>query len=541
MNVSRRWLEGFLRRPLDPKDVAQRLAALGAAVDAIEPLHPGLEQVVVALVREVQPHPNADRLRLCDVDDGSGTPRHVVCGAPNVAAGKKYPFAPVGVDPARGPHARAAEDPRRGVGGDALLRARTRPRPGARRHPRTRRPTPRRARPSSTRCRWPMNAWWWTSRRTVPTSSATRGSRGSSRSRSEPPSACLWCRRRPARTCRRRSAAARPLPPAASASPSRTPTGCPRFLGAVLRGVRVGTSPEWLRARVESVGMRSINNVVDATNYVMFELNQPMHAYDVSRLQGPAVVARRARAGEKLTTLDGVERALAPSMTVIADAAAAIGVAGVMGGAHSEVSADTTDLFLECAYFEPKGVRATRRTLGLSSEASYRFERGVDLWNGPEVLRRAVEIIQATGGRHARRRAGGPLPAGDPPAAHLPPSRARGPGARRGSSVGRDRAIPGGDRRHRGVQAGRRTHCGGRARMAARPGGGNRPDRGNRPAPRLRQLPDRTAPLPRGRAAQRADRSHRRARCAAGWWPRDCSRSRRCRSGPMPGQTACGC
>ena len=149
--------------------------------------------------------------------------------------------------------------------------------------------------------------------------------------------------------------------------------GCPRFLGAVLRGVRVGSAPEWLRARVESVGMRSINNVVDATNYVMFELNQPMHAYDVSRLQGPAVIARRAKPGERLTTLDGVDRPLATSMTVIADAAAAIGVAGVMGGAHSEVTTDTTALFLECAYFEPKGVRATRRAIGLSSEASYRF------------------------------------------------------------------------------------------------------------------------------------------------------------------------
>jgi phenylalanyl-tRNA synthetase beta chain len=96
VNVSRKWLEAFLRRPLEAREVAERLAGLGAPVDAIEPLHPGLEQILVALVREVRPHPNADRLRLCDVDDGSGTIRHVVCGAPNVAAGRKYPFAPVG-------------------------------------------------------------------------------------------------------------------------------------------------------------------------------------------------------------------------------------------------------------------------------------------------------------------------------------------------------------------------------------------------------------------------------------------------------------
>jgi len=144
--------------------------------------------------------------------------------------------------------------------------------------------------------------------------------------------------------------------------------------------------------------MRSINNVVDATNYVMFELNQPLHAYDVARLRGPAVLARRAHAGESLQTLDGVERRLDPSMTVIADSDAAIGVAGVMGGARSEVSADTRDIFLECAWFSPRRIRATRRALNLSSEASYRFERGVDLWNGPEALRRGVELIQATAG-----------------------------------------------------------------------------------------------------------------------------------------------
>src|ERR671920_1991052 len=117
---------------------------------------------------------------------------------------------------------------------------------------------------------------------------------------------------------------------------------CPRLLGAVLRGVKVGPSPNWLSRRLEAVGVRAINNVVDATNYVMLELNQPMHAYDVARLRGPSVVARRAQPNELVVTLDGVERKLTPEMTVIADDGGAIGVAGLMGGAATEVTAETS-------------------------------------------------------------------------------------------------------------------------------------------------------------------------------------------------------
>ncbi len=176
------------------------------------------------------------------------------------------------------------------------------------------------------------------------------------------------------------------------------PEGCARFHAAVIRGVTVGPSPAWLRQPLEAVGIRSINNVVDATNYVLQELGQPMHAYDLATLQGPALVARRARPGEKVVTLDGVERSLDGDMTVIADAARVIGIGGIMGGAETEVRAVTTDLALECAWFEPARIRRARRTLGLSTEASYRFERGADRWNGGEALRRCIEIILLTAG-----------------------------------------------------------------------------------------------------------------------------------------------
>jgi phenylalanyl-tRNA synthetase beta chain len=144
--------------------------------------------------------------------------------------------------------------------------------------------------------------------------------------------------------------------------------------------------------------MRSINNVVDATNYVMLELNQPMHAYDLATLRGGALVVRRGRAGERLVTLDDVERPLTPEMVVIADGEGVIGLAGVMGGANTEVSAASHDLLLEAAVWDPARTRRTRRDLNLSTEASYRFERGIDRWGGEAAMRRCIELVLATAG-----------------------------------------------------------------------------------------------------------------------------------------------
>src|SRR5436309_8149575 len=167
---------------------------------------------------------------------------------------------------------------------------------------------------------------------------------------------------------------------------------------AVVRGVKVGPSPSWLATRLQSVGQRSINNIVDATNYILFEVNQPLHAFDLAKLRGPAVVVRRATSGERIVTLDGVERKLTPEMTVICDDQRPQIVAGVMGSAESEISAATTDIVLECAYFQPTRIRRTRRALELSSESSYRFERGIDLFAMPDALRRAVDLIVTVAG-----------------------------------------------------------------------------------------------------------------------------------------------
>src|SRR5438309_9322294 len=180
------------------------------------------------------------------------------------------------------------------------------------------------------------------------------------------------------------------------------PEGAPRYMIAVIRGVRVGPSPAGLADRLTAVGQRPINNVVDATNYILLELNQPLHAFDLAKLRGPAVVVRRARPGEKIVTLDGVTRTLTPEMTAICDAEHPTIVAGVMGSAESEVSAGTKDLVLECAYFQPTRIRRTRRALELSSESSYRFERGIDMLGMPDALRRAIELITAVAGGEVR-------------------------------------------------------------------------------------------------------------------------------------------
>ena len=410
MNVSRRWLEAFLRRPLDARDVANRLAMLGAPVDAVEPLHADLGAIRVALVEDVRPHPNADRLRVCTVNDGSAERLNVVCGAANVTAGKKYPFAPVGSTvPGRPPKKPALTLDRRKIRGevsegmlcsleelgfepegDGIWELDTDAAPG----------TPL------------LEALSLADDRLVVDVTANRpdllGHKGIARELAASYGV-------PFRLPVIPGAVDIDIPPSRRIAESEgdrqsgtmtggvrvaieDPEGCARFHAAVIRDVRVAPSPDWLVQRLEAAGVRSINNVVDATNYVMLEFAQPMHAYDMARLHGPAVIARRGRSGEKLVTLDGVERSVTNEMTVIADDAGVIGVGGVMGGAGTEVHEGTTDVFLECAWFEPGRIRRTRTALGLSTDASYRFERGVDLWNAAEPFRRCIELILTLAG-----------------------------------------------------------------------------------------------------------------------------------------------
>ena len=171
------------------------------------------------------------------------------------------------------------------------------------------------------------------------------------------------------------------------------PQFCMRYMASIIKGVSVGESPVWLKKRLLAMGVRPINNVVDCTNYCLLELGQPLHAFDLALLKGPAIRVRTALDGERLVTLDGKERELTKEMLVIADSDRPVAVAGVMGGANSEVSQETSDILLESAWFEPNQIRRTRRALKLSTEASYRFERGVDPVMVEVALRRCAHMI----------------------------------------------------------------------------------------------------------------------------------------------------
>lgn len=173
----------------------------------------------------------------------------------------------------------------------------------------------------------------------------------------------------------------------------KDPDLCPRYAARLVRGVKIGPSPEWLAKRLEAIGQRPINNVADITNYVLHELGQPLHAFDFEKLGGRRIVVRRAAPGEKLKTLDGVERTLTGDMLVIADAEKAVALAGIMGGQESEISTQTKDVLIESAYFEPNSVRQTARKLGMDTEASRRFERGADRDGVLRAQQRCVELI----------------------------------------------------------------------------------------------------------------------------------------------------
>ena len=176
------------------------------------------------------------------------------------------------------------------------------------------------------------------------------------------------------------------------------PELCGRFTARVIRGVKVQPSTDWLRQRLEAIGEKSINNVVDVTNYVMFELGHPLHAFDFDKLAEHQLVVRRAQPGEKIKTLDGGEHKLTKDMCVIADAQRAVSIGGIMGGANSEISLSTKDILIECAWFDPISIRRSAKALGLRTEASYRFERGADPEMTELASRRAAELIQQVAG-----------------------------------------------------------------------------------------------------------------------------------------------
>jgi len=177
---------------------------------------------------------------------------------------------------------------------------------------------------------------------------------------------------------------------------------CPRYCGLVVKGVKVGPSPEWLRKRVEAIGLRPINNVVDVSNYVCFSLGQPIHTFDLEKLKGQKIIVRKARKGETIRTLEGSLVELSPEMLVIADESTPVAIAGVIGGEETGITENTTDVFIESANFDPVSIRLTAKKLGLSTDASYRFERGADINAAPAAAIMAASLLSEFGGQVSR-------------------------------------------------------------------------------------------------------------------------------------------
>jgi len=392
MLVPLSWLKRYVNIDISPEDLAHRLTMAGVEVESIEKMgmHLDPELVVVGLVTNIEPHPDADRLRLPTVDLGNGETAKVVCGAPNVAVGQKIAFAKLGArlynahsereEPLRTAKIRGFESsgmvcsvkelmlgddhegilvldldseigsPLTNIVGDVLFDIAV---------------TPNRpdclsvlgiAREVAALTGQPI---------TEPeTGYADDG---------EPIAGRVTVQ-------------------------IADPDLCRRYTASLIEGVTVGPSPSWLQETLIRAGQRPINNVVDATNFVMLEMNQPLHAFDLDLVKDQAIVVRMARPGEVLETLDGQRRELAPPMLVIADATDAVGLAGVMGGANSEVSQGTTRVLLESANFDPVNTRRTGADLKLSTGASYRFERGLRQELAEIGLRRATRLIAEIAG-----------------------------------------------------------------------------------------------------------------------------------------------
>jgi phenylalanyl-tRNA synthetase beta chain len=396
MNVSYEWLRAFVPFEQSPAELRDLITGHVATVDELVALRQELAPIVIARVVEEAPHPDSDHLHVTRVDAGTGTLLDVVCGAPNVTAGKLYPFAPTGTVMPNGLKIQkrkirgatsdgmlcSARELGLGEEQDGILELQIDAAPG----------TPL------------LSALPLGDARLVIDVGANRPDLLSHLGIAREISALTG---RPF-ALPDVEGLDHAVPQAivgatagSAASVSVTiaePDLVRRFMGVVIRGVRVGPSPAWLTRRLEAVGSRSINNVVDSSNYVLHELGQPTHAFDLAKLGGSSIIVRRARPGERITTLDGVERTLDDGMIVIADAEHAQAVAGVMGGRDSEVTEDTTDIFLEVANFNRRRVRAARRALGLSTDASYRFERGVDVEIGPRALERVAALIALTAG-----------------------------------------------------------------------------------------------------------------------------------------------
>ena len=380
MKISEQWLREWVSPPGDTQQLAEQLTMAGLEVDGVESAAPDLDGVVIGKVLEKEQHPNADRLSVCKVDVGSGEPLQIVCGAANVYAGGIFPVATIGsVLPGdlkikkgklRGEesHGMLCSGVELGIAESAegLLELPADLQPG------------------------------------TPVTEALQLDDQIIEVDLTPNRADCFCVLGVARDIAAFSGLEFTEPEVTAVAAVSDATlsvniapqdGCPAFAGRVIHDINPhAETPLWMTERLRRAGVRPLHPVVDITNYVMLELGQPMHAYDLNKLQG-AVSARLAEHHEKLTLLDGQQVALGDDVMVIADSSGAIGMAGIMGGASTAVSDATTDIFFESAFFTPQVIAGRARRYGMHTDASLRFERGVDFAQQVRAIERATSLL----------------------------------------------------------------------------------------------------------------------------------------------------
>ncbi|HLP16300.1 MAG TPA: phenylalanine--tRNA ligase subunit beta [Bacteroidota bacterium] len=396
MRISLQWLKSYVDVDASPEEIAQKLTSAGLEVESVENLGQKFDKFVVGYVKNVVKHPKADKLSLCDVAISETETIRVVCGAPNVAAGQKVPVALVGAlipsnlhDPEGKPFviakAKIRGEESNGMicaeselqlsdNADGIMVLKDTARVG----------TPLAEYLGLDDVAFEIGV--------TPNRPDCLGHIGLAR---EVASAYGVELKLPDAPIVEKQDD--PVSAAATVKIENT-TDCPRYAARIVRNVTIGPSPTWMQDRLTVAGVRPINAIVDVTNYVMLEYNQPLHAFDYDKLGDRTIVVKTAQPGEKFTTLDGKERSLPDAALMICDATRPVAVAGVMGGLNSEISTETTAVLLESAYFNPVSVRKTSKHLGLSTDASYRFERGIDPSATVDALNRAASLIAEIAG-----------------------------------------------------------------------------------------------------------------------------------------------
>jgi len=403
MTISYNWLKDYIKCDLSAEEVAAALTSIGLEVDSleyVEAIPGGLAGVVVAEVVECYDHPDSDHLHITKLNTGASELLQVVCGAPNVAVGQKVLLATVGT--VLGENFKIKKSKIRGVESFGMICAEDELGIGASHDgimvldPSAAPGTPAKDYlhletdavieigltanrvDAASHIGVARDLYAWLKLNNIPcelvipdVSAFKEGAEGVC-SDSEPDGA---------------------IPVEVVAT-----DGAPRYSGITIRGVKVGPSPEWMQKKLLAVGLRPINNVVDITNFVLMEIGQPLHAFDASKIKGNRIVVRRAAEGEKFVTLDGVERTLVPTDLMIANVSEPMCLAGVFGGLNSGTTENTTDVFLESAYFNPMSIRKSSRIHALKTDASFRYERGADPLAVEWAGRRAALLIQELAG-----------------------------------------------------------------------------------------------------------------------------------------------